>query len=121
MAQDVIRPAKINNEDVMGGIYNRPGGVVTETDGVTEHDVSTMTASDKKFETGMFKAGPGRYEYNEPYGVDEFMFFLEGSVTLTSSDGSVQVIGLGEGVTIPREWIGIWEDTGYSKIYVIYK
>lgn len=33
-----------------------------------------------------------RYEIGEPYGVDEFMYFLEGGVTLTSVDGSKQVI-----------------------------
>jgi uncharacterized cupin superfamily protein len=61
-----------------------------------------------------------RAEINEPYGVDEFMYFLEGSVTLTSSDGTVQVIGAGEGVSIPREWTGVWETEGYTKIWVIY-
>ena len=48
------------------------------------------------------------------------MFFLEGSVTLTSSDGTVTEIGAGEGVTIPKEWTGIWETDGYRKIWVIY-
>ena len=48
------------------------------------------------------------------------MFFLEGSVTLTSSDGTVKVINAGEGVTIPREWTGVWETEGYRKIWVIY-
>ena len=45
---------------------------------------------------------------------------LEVSVTLTSSDGTVQVIGAGEGVSIPREWTGVWETEGYTKIWVIY-
>ena len=57
---------------------------------------------------------------NEPYGVDEFMFFLEGGVTLTSSDGFVTEISAGEGVTIPKEWTGIWDTDGYTKIWVIY-
>ena len=48
------------------------------------------------------------------------MYFLEGSVTLTSSDGSVQTIDAGEGVTIAKEWTGIWETDGYTKIWVIY-
>ena len=61
-----------------------------------------------------------RIEIDEPYGVDEFMYFLEGSVTLTSSDGSEQVINAGEAVTIPKEWTGVWETDGYTKIWVIY-
>lgn len=26
----------------------------------------------------------------------------------------------GEGVTIPKEWIGVWDTDGYTKIWVIY-
>ena len=80
----------------------------------------TELSSDGKFSSGMYKAGKSRYEITEPYGVDEFMYFLEGSVTLTSSDGSVQVIEAGEAVTVPKEWTGVWETDGYTKIWVIY-
>ena len=62
-----------------------------------------------------------RYGADESaYGVDEFMYFLEGGVKLTSSDGTVQTINAGEAVTIPKEWTGIWETDGYRKIWVIY-
>jgi uncharacterized cupin superfamily protein len=61
-----------------------------------------------------------RFEVTEPYGVDEFMYFLDGGVTLTSADGTVQRIAAGEAVTIPKEWTGIWETDGYTKIWVIY-
>ena len=64
--------------------------------------------------------GKVRSEIGEPYGVDEFMYFLEGGVTLTSSDGTVQEINAGEAVTIPREWMGVWDTDGYTKIWVIY-
>jgi uncharacterized cupin superfamily protein len=48
------------------------------------------------------------------------MYFIEGGVTLTSSDGSKQVISAGEAVTIPKEWTGVWDTEGYTKIWVIY-
>ena len=48
------------------------------------------------------------------------MYFLEGSVTLTSADGTVQVINAGEAVTIPKEWTGTWDTEGYTKMWVIY-
>ena len=48
------------------------------------------------------------------------MYFVEGSVTLTSADGTVQTIGPGEAVTIPKAWTGIWDTNGYTKIWVIY-
>ena len=69
----------------------------------------------------MYQAGPGRFEIGDDgYGVDEFMYFLKGSVKLTSSDGSVQIINAGEAVTLSKEWSGIWETDGYTKMYVIY-
>jgi uncharacterized cupin superfamily protein len=68
----------------------------------------------------MYKSGKTRFEITEPYGVDEFMYFIEGSVTLTSVDGSEMIINAGEAVTIPKEWMGVWDTDGYTKIWVIY-
>ena len=52
--------------------------------------------------------------------MDEFVHFLDSGVKLTSGDGTVQVITAGETVTIPKQWTGIWETDGYTKIWVIY-
>ncbi|MEZ5561047.1 MAG: cupin domain-containing protein [Pseudomonadales bacterium] len=113
-------PAKISRDDQTGAIFARPDTIRSEHDGSTTLDVTTLKSSDGRFASGMYRAGPSRFEVTEPYGVDEFMYFLEGGVTLTSSDGSVQVIEAGEAVTVPREWTGIWETDGYTKIWVIY-
>lgn len=118
-AADVVIPSKLSKDDIAGNIFNHPSMVRRVEDGVVSQDVSSMLSSNKKFESGMFKEGASKYEYKEPFGVDEFMFFLEGSVKLTSADGSVQVINAGEAVTVPKEWTGIWETDGYMKIYVI--
>ena len=83
-------------------------------------DFTSLKSSDGKFASGMYKAGPQAFDITEPYGVDEFMFFLEGSVTLTSTDGAVITVNAGEAVTIPREWMGRWQTEGYRKIWVIY-
>jgi uncharacterized cupin superfamily protein len=117
----VVTPAKMSKEDIAGGIFERPDMIATtHEDGHETLDVTTLLSSDGKFASGMYKSGKTRAEITEPYGVDEFMYFLEGSVTLTSSDGSVQVINAGEAVTIPKEWTGIWDTDGYTKIWVIY-
>ncbi len=116
-----VHPAKISKSDTAGEIFARDD--MTETthdDGNTTLDVTSLLASDGKFASGMYRSGKTRSEINEPYGVDEFMYFLEGGVTLTSSDGTVTEIGAGEGVTIPKEWTGIWDTDGYTKIWVIY-
>lgn len=119
-AADVVIPSKLSKDDIAGNIFSHPSMIRTPKENGETLDVRNMLSSDEKFESGMFKAGKSRFEINEPYGVDEFMYFLEGSVKLTSKDGSVQVINAGEAVTVPREWMGIWETDGYMKIYVIF-
>jgi uncharacterized cupin superfamily protein len=117
----VILPAKISTPEIAGAIFDREDMLeIMHEDGHVTLDVTTLLSSDKKFGSGMYRSGKTRSEINEPYGVDEFMYFLEGSVTLTSSDGTVQTINAGEAVTIPKEWTGIWDTEGYTKIWVIY-
>lgn len=115
-----VVPAKISKEDLGGAIFERPETLRTERGDSTVLDVTTLKSSDGRFASGMYKAGRSRLEINEPYGVDEFMYFLEGGVTLTSADGTVQEIHAGEAVTIPKEWTGTWATDGYTKIWVIY-
>jgi uncharacterized cupin superfamily protein len=119
--KEVVLPAKISKADTEGAIFQRED--MTETvhdDGHVTLDVTSLLSSDKKFASGMYKSGKTRSEIDEPYGVDEFMYFLEGRVTLTSSDGTVTEISAGDAVTIPKEWTGIWETDGYTKFWVIY-
>ena len=119
--QAAVVPAKIGKSELAGGIFKRED--TTETvhgNGNTTLDVTTLLSSDDKFASGMYRSGKVRFELQEPYGVDEFMYFLEGGVTLTSTDGTVQTISAGEAVTIPKEWIGTWGTDGYTKIWVIY-
>lgn len=120
LADEPVHPAKLSKSDIAGEIFERPDTIELTENGNTTLDVTSLLSSDKKFASGMYESGAIRFEINEPYGVDEFMFFLDGSVTLTSSDGTVQVINAGEAVTIPREWTGVWETEGYRKIWVIY-
>ena len=117
---ETIHPAKLSNADLMGKAFDNPKTIVTETQTGNILDITALKSSDGKFASGMYKAGKSRSEITKPYGVDEFMFFLEGSVTLTSDDGSQMTINAGEAVTIPKEWTGVWETEGYRKIWVIY-
>jgi uncharacterized cupin superfamily protein len=119
-ADDSVRPAKISRADQAGAMFERPDVERIERDGNVILDVTSLTSSDGRFGSGMYRSGAIRFEVTEPYGVDEFMYFVEGGVTLTSADGTVKVIGPGEAVTIPKEWIGVWETDGYTKIWVIY-
>jgi uncharacterized cupin superfamily protein len=118
--EQIVLPAKISKEDMTGSIFQRPDTTTRTRGDNTILDVTTMLSSDGRFASGMYKSGKVRFEANEPYGVDEFMYFIEGSVKLTSADGTEQVISAGEAVTIPKEWTGVWNTDGYTKIWVIY-
>ncbi|MEE8426303.1 MAG: hypothetical protein V3S15_03390, partial [Woeseiaceae bacterium] len=84
IASDVARPAVMSKADIAGNIFERPNMIQMTKDGNTTFDVTTFLSSDKKFGSGIYKSGAVRIEINEPYGVDEFMYFIEGGVTLTS-------------------------------------
>ena len=117
---DAAHPAKLSVTDLEGGAFAYPTTVVTGEGDTEILDFTSLKSSDGKFASGMYQAGPQTFDITEPYGVDEFMFFLKGSVTLTSTDGAVTTVNAGEAVTIPEEWMGRWETEGYRKIWVIY-
>ena len=120
-SDETVRPAKISKPDLGGKIFERPDVVEqTHADGHVTQTATSLVSSDQSFSSGMYKSGKTRIEVTRPYGVDEFMYFLEGGVTLTSSDGTELVINAGEAVTIPREWTGVFETDGYTKIWVIH-
>lgn len=103
-----VIPAKISKDEVTGKIFEREDMIeTTHESGNVTFDVTTLLSSDKKFASGMYRSGKCYFDATDPYGVDEFMYFLEGSVKLTSTDGTVQTINAGEAVTIPKEWTGI--------------
>jgi uncharacterized cupin superfamily protein len=120
-ADTVLYPLVISKQEIASDIKKHPR-VTQETheDGTKALDVFSMLSSDSKFVVGKYQSEATREMVNEPYGVDEYMHFLEGGVTLTSSDGTVTEIKAGDSVSIPKEWTGIWDTQGYTKIYVIY-
>lgn len=116
-----VLPTKINKGDAAGMIFQRDDvTVTTHADGHQTESVTSMASSDGKFHSGMYRSSKTRFEISEPYGVDEFMYFLSGSVTLTSTDGSVMTVHAGEAITMPKEWTGIWDTDGFEKIWVIH-
>jgi len=116
-------PQKLSKAEIAGDIFKDKRLVVMTHEGedgpYQTEDVENFLSTDKKFDSGMYRSGPVRMTL-EPYGVDEFMYFLEGGVTLTSEDGTVTEIKAGDAVTIAKEWRGTWDTKGYTKIYVIY-
>ena len=91
------KPAKVTAEEARGPIFTKDGRV----------------------ESGLYSAGPSEQDIPS-YPEDEFMYFIEGSVKLTSADGTVLELKAGEGAAIPKGWKGHWSTQGYKKYYVTY-
>ena len=116
-----VLPAKISKDDAAGMFFQRDDmTATTHPDGHNTESVTSMVSSDGKYYSGMYRSEATRIEVTEGYGVNEFMYFLKGSITLTSSDGSEMTVHAGEAVTIPKEWTGVFATEGYEKIWVIY-
>ncbi len=120
VSAETVYPVEMTAADLTGKLFEHPDTIASSEGGNDTLDITSLKSSDGKFASGLYKSGAVRAEINEPYGVDEFMYFLEGGVTLTSSDGTVTEITAGEGLTIPKEWTGVWDTQGYRKIWVIY-
>jgi uncharacterized cupin superfamily protein len=119
-AADAVHPVRITKAQVEGAIFEDYVPVVKTEHGNTTHDVEFFLSKDRQFDAGMYRSGKVRAEITEPYGVNEYMHFLEGGVKLTSSDGTVTEVRAGDSVVIPADWTGVWDTEGYTKIYVIY-
>lgn len=117
-----LQPLKIANAQMPTVIFSSPQANVTSKDGVTISDVMSLHSADKKFMSGVYKV-VGKHSDPIPaegYPVNEFMYFIEGGVTLTSEDGTVVEARAGDAISIPKGWKGRWDSGGYTKYYVVY-
>lgn len=114
------KPVKISSAEAAGPIFQRSFAFKSNegADGPST-EVVLLRSKDQKVEMGVYEAGPSEQDI-AAYEDDEFMFFVDGSVTLTSADGTVLVVSKGEGVAIPKGWKGHWSTKGYKKYYVTY-
>jgi uncharacterized cupin superfamily protein len=120
-ADDVAQPTKLVLD---AGAFTLPGterSTIAGTAGeVAVLDHEAFRTGDGRFDAGVYAVeGPHRFSVEDDYGVDEFMYFLDGGVTLTSVDGRRTEVRAGEAVVVPKRWRGVWESQGYRKIYVI--
>ena len=114
------KPVKVTAAAARGPIFSTKTAVKDNgPDGPTT-DVTLARSKDGKVESGLYSAGPSEQDIDS-YPEDEFMFFIEGSVRLTSADGTVLEVRAGEGAAIPKGWKGHWSTQGYKKYYVTYE
>ena len=115
-----LKPTLMTKAQIAGAIWTDHTPVVATHGENTTHDVEVFLSEDKQYDAGMYRSGKVRSDITKPYLYNEYMHFLEGGVTLTSSDGTVTKVQTGDSVIIPAGWTGVWDTEGYTKIYVIY-
>lgn len=117
-----IKPVKLSKDDLAGAVFNRKDAKGSLDNGTAMTDMVDYTSADSAYQTGVFRSGASHEVIKGPEGLGytEFLLFLAGGVTLTSSDGSVMKVGVGEAVTLPKGWTGRFDTEGYTKLYVTY-
>lgn len=85
---------------------------------LTTKKIDLFESNDEKTKFGVYSESAYSYTFTEPFGRNEYMHFIEGSVTLTSEDGTVTEISAGDSIMLPAQWKGTWSTPGYTKIYV---
>jgi uncharacterized cupin superfamily protein len=114
------KPVKVTAEAARGPIFATKTAVqASGPDGPTT-DVLLARSKNGRVQSGLYSAGPSEQDIDS-YPEDEFMYFIEGSVQLTSADGTVLDIKAGDGAAIPKGWKGHWSTPGYKKYYVTYE
>ncbi len=116
------RPVKISRAEVAGAIFKSPKVQKITEGGSQALEVDTLMSADKKFTTGMYKAGPEHQDIKDGYPDYEFFYVISGSITLTDAGGA-QTIQSGEASHHLWEagWKGHWDSDGYTKIWVTYE
>jgi len=79
-----------------------------------------LRSADTKLTIGIAKASASHEEI-DAYPVDEFIYLLKGSGTLTCADGTVTKLKTGDAVSIPKGWKGVWDSPhGYTDFFAAY-
>ncbi|KVG53737.1 cupin domain-containing protein [Burkholderia territorii] len=119
---ETVKPVTMSNTDLAGALLARANASGKSEGNDSGTDVTTFTSTDTAFQTGIYRSGPSHEEIKGPGGLpyNEFLYFLSGSVKLTSADGSVMTVKAGEAVTLPKGWTGHFDTSGYTKLYAVY-
>lgn len=102
-------PDALTGPDVMTEVVN----------GRTSKNRPIGLSVDESFASGLYAAPAGTGSIDS-YPVDEFMYFVNGDMVMTSTDGTVIRLKAGDAVHVARGWKGTWATSGYTKLYVVH-
>ncbi len=114
---------RLDAATLRGEVFQDPATEISEEDSELGRsralDLPWYASADGCIESGVYQTGANRYTITEPYPYDELMLFLDGGVTLRDDSGVTEVRA-GDAIWLPKGWTGVWDSTGYRKIYLIY-
>ncbi len=68
----------------------------------------------------VWDAGPAKLIYDEPFGYDEFVVVLKGTLILTDNEGNQATYGEGDMFMVPKGFTGTWNMTEeYRELIVV--
>jgi uncharacterized cupin superfamily protein len=118
-AGDVLHPVTMSQDQIAGSIWKDFTPVEETEGGVTTSDVEIFRSKAEDFDAGMWRSSEAHWDIDS-YPYNEYIHVLDGSITLTSADGTVTDVQPGNSVVIPLGWKGRWDSPGVTKIYVIH-
>lgn len=82
--------------------------------------VSSKRLYEGEFIMELYASPPRTVEISEPFPYDEFVWMVSGELVLTPKGGEAVTYGPGEGVVVPKGFIGTWETRGnYRELIII--
>ena len=83
--------------------------------------VDSFYTEDGEFSAGIWESKPGEMSFPE-MGYYELMYVVDGSVTMTDTEGRSKTYTKGQGFVVPPDWGGTFKvgPDGLRKIWVVY-
>ena len=80
---------------------------------------TSKTLYEGEFVMELYASPPAIAQISAPFPYDEFVWMLSGELVLTPKGGEAVTYGPGEGVVVPKGFIGTWETRGNYRELII--
>jgi uncharacterized cupin superfamily protein len=81
---------------------------------------TSKTLYEGEFVMELYASPPAIAQISAPFPYDEFVWMLSGELVLTPKGGEAVTYGPGEGVVVPKGFLGTWETRGnYRELIII--
>ena len=96
-----------------------PSAADLELTGSDWEGVGSKNLYEGEFVAAMYSSPPTVVEFQRPFPYDEYVWMLDGELVLTPKGGKPMRFGPGEGVLVPKGFMGSWETRGNFREFII--